>query len=199
MRAFGLLLQFRVEFFHGENRPQARAGDNAILAPGRCGAAGGAAAKILLPIARFLRRFSALLAMPTAHWLVKQEPEDYAWTDFVRDGKTAWTGVRNYAARLHLRAMAKGDTVFFYHSGDDKAVVGLAEVLRPQYPDPTADEAGWVAVDLKPVKPLPSPVTLTAIKADAAFKDFALVRQSRLSVMPVSAAEAARLRKLGGL
>lgn len=137
--------------------------------------------------------------MTTQYWLVKQEPEDFSWTDFVRDGRTAWTGVRNYAARLHLRCMAKGDTVFFYHSGDEKSVVGLAEVTKTAYPDPTADEDGWVAVDLAPTKPLRQPVTLAAIKADPAFQNFALVRQSRLSVMPVTAAEAARLRKLGGL
>ena len=95
--------------------------------------------------------------MTTQYWLVKQEPEDFSWSDFVRDGRTAWTGVRNYAARNHLRAMAKGDTVFFYHSGDEKSVVGLAEVIRPAYPDPTADEDGWVAVDLKPLRPLPRP------------------------------------------
>lgn len=137
--------------------------------------------------------------MTTQYWLVKQEPEDFSWADFVRDGRTAWTGVRNYAARLHLRGMAKGDAVFFYHSGDEKCVVGLAEVTKTAYPDPTADEDGWVAVDLAPTKPLRTPITLAAIKADPAFKDFALVRQSRLSVMPVSATEAARLRKLGGI
>ncbi len=137
--------------------------------------------------------------MTTQYWLVKQEPEDFSWDDFVRDGRTAWTGVRNYAARNHLRAMAKGDTVFFYHSGDAKCVVGLAQVARAAYPDPTADEDGWAAVDLTPLKSLPQPVALATIKADAAFKDFALVRQSRLSVMPVSVAEAARLKRLGGL
>ena len=137
--------------------------------------------------------------MTTQYWLVKQEPEDFSWDDFVRDGRTAWTGVRNYGARNHLRTMAKGDTVLFYHSGDAKCVVGLAEVARAHYPDPTADEEGWVAVDLVPVKPLPKPVALAVIKADAAFKDFVLIRQSRLSVVPVSAAEFARLKKLSGL
>ena len=134
------------------------------------------------------------------YWLVKQEPEDYSWADFVRDGATAWTGVRNYAARNHLRAMRAGDTVLFYHSGDEKRIVGLATVKRAAFPDSTADspDDGWVAVELAPVRPLPSPVTLAQVKADAALKDIALVRLSRLSVQPVKAAEFARLRKLGG-
>lgn len=136
--------------------------------------------------------------MTTQYWLVKQEPDDYAWDDFVRDGRTAWTGVRNYAARNHLRAMRAGDAVYFYHSGDAKAVVGIARVVRAAYPDPTADEDGWVAVDLAPVEPLPRPVTLAQIKADPALKEIALVRQSRLSVMPLRAAEFTRLGKLGG-
>ena len=136
--------------------------------------------------------------MTTQYWLVKQEPEDFSWSDFVRDGRTAWTGVRNYAARNHLRAMAKGDTVFFYHSGDEKSVVGLAEVIRPAYPDPTADEDGWVAVDLKPLRPLPRAVPLADIKSDPALQGMVLVRQSRLSVSPVTAAEAKRLRERAG-
>jgi len=136
--------------------------------------------------------------MTTQYWLVKQEPDDYAWDDFVRDGRTAWTGVRNYAARNHLRAMRAGDAVYFYHSGDAKAVVGIARVVRAAYPDPTAGEDGWVAVDLAPVEPLPRPVTLAQIKADPALKEIALVRQSRLSVMPLRAAEFTRLGKLGG-
>lgn len=138
--------------------------------------------------------------MTTQYWLVKQEPEDYSWADFVRDGRTAWTGVRNYAARLHLRGMQPGDSVLFYHSGDEKSVVGLARVARPAYTDPTAAaEEGWVAVDLEPVAPLRQPVTLAQIKAEPALKEIALVRQSRLSVMPLRAAEFNRLRKLGGL
>lgn len=139
--------------------------------------------------------------MTTQYWLVKQEPADYAWADFVRDDLTAWTGVRNYAARNHLKAMRAGDAVLFYHSGDDKCVVGLARVVRAAYADPTADspDEGWVAVDLAPVQPLPAPVTLAQIKADAALSEIALVRQSRLSVMPLRAAEFARIRKLGGL
>lgn len=137
--------------------------------------------------------------MTTQYWLVKQEPSDYPWERFVRDGGTAWTGVRNFAARNHLRTMRAGDPVLFYHSGEGKCIVGLASVAKPAFPDPTADEDGWVAVELKPVKPLPWPVTLAEIKADASLKDIALVRQSRLSVMPLRPAEFARLQKLGGL
>ena len=139
--------------------------------------------------------------MTTQYWLVKQEPEDYSWDDFVRDGSTAWTGVRNYAARNNLRAMRTGDATLFYHSGDSKSIVGLARVTRPAFPDPTADSAdeGWVAVELEPVKPLKQPLPLAAIKADATLKGMVFVRQSRLSVSPVSAAEFTRLKKLGGL
>ncbi len=137
--------------------------------------------------------------MTTQYWLVKQEPEDYSWDDFVRDGRTAWTGVRNYAARLHLRGMKTGDQVLFYHSGESKSVVGLARVTKPAFPDRTADEEGWVAVELAPVKPLPKPVTLAQVKAEPALKEIGLVRQGRLSVMPLRAAEFARLEKLGGL
>ncbi len=136
--------------------------------------------------------------MTTQYWLVKSEPETYSWGDFVRDGRTAWTGVRNYAARNHLKGMRPGDEVFFYHSGESKSVVGLARVARAAFPDPTADEEGWVAVELTPIKPLARPVTLTEIKADVVLKDIALVRQSRLSVMPLKPAEFSRIRKLGG-
>lgn len=134
------------------------------------------------------------------YWLVKQEPEDYSWDDFVRDGATAWTGVRNYAARNHLKAMRVGDEVFFYHSGDAKCVVGLAQVKRAAFPDPTADspDEGWVAVELVPVRALPSPVTLAQVKADPALKDIALVRISRLSVQPLKSTEFARIKKLAG-
>jgi predicted RNA-binding protein with PUA-like domain len=121
------------------------------------------------------------------HWLVKSEPEAYSWSDLLRDGKTAWTGVRSYAARNHLRAMKTGDAVFFYHSGEEKSVVGLARVARGPYPDPTADGGDWSAVDLSPEKALARPVTLAAIKAGKILRETALVRQSRLSVMPVTA------------
>ena len=132
------------------------------------------------------------------YWLVKQEPEDYAWADLVKDGKTAWTGVRNFTARNNLRAMKRGDLVFFYHSVTDKSVVGLARVEREAYPDPTADEGDWVCVDLAPEKPLKNPVELARIRQDKVMKDLALVRQPRLSVMPVSAAQFKRMLKLGG-
>lgn len=123
------------------------------------------------------------------HWLVKQEPTAYSWEDFVRDGKTAWTGVRNFQARNHLRAMAKGDRVLFYHSVVGKAVVGVAEVVRTAYPDPTAKEGDWSCVDLKPCALLASPVSLDRIKAVPALADIGLLRQSRLSVMPLAKSE----------
>jgi predicted RNA-binding protein with PUA-like domain len=136
------------------------------------------------------------------HWLVKSEPAAYSFAQFAREKKTKWTGVRNYTARNFLQAMAKGDEVFFYHSMTDKAVVGLATVSKTAFPDPTveADEkGGWMAVELQAGKALPEPVTLAQIKATAALKSMELLRQSRLSVSPVSAAEAKVLRKLGGL
>ena len=120
-------------------------------------------------------------------WLVKQEPGAYPFAQLVEDGGTRWDGVRNAQARIHLRAMKRGDTVLYYHSGDEKAVVGVAKVAKAGYPDPTAAE--WVAVDLAPVKPLPFPVTLAAVKAEPALRNMGLVRQSRLSVMPVTAQE----------
>lgn len=134
-----------------------------------------------------------------ATWLVKQEPTDYSWDDFVRDGRTSWTGVRNYAARNNLKAMRVGDHVCFYHSNEGKCIVGLARVTKTAFPDPTADEPGWVAVELAPVQALRTPVTLAQIKADTLLRGMALVRQSRLSVMPLTAAEFARVRQLGGL
>jgi predicted RNA-binding protein with PUA-like domain len=143
---------------------------------------------------------------------VKQEPSDYSWSDFVADGSTSWTGVRNYAARNNLRRMSKGDEVLFYHSGgpsrtgssasaqeETKAVVGIAKVARTAYRDPTAKEGDWSAVDLVPVKALPKPVTLHEIKAKPALKNIALVRQSRLSVMPLSESAFRLILKTGGL
>ncbi len=132
-------------------------------------------------------------------WLVKSEPEAYGWTNLVRDKRTSWDGVRNYAARLSLNGMKRGDPVFFYESVTTKAVVGLAEVTKPAYPDPTAEEEGWVSVEIKAVEAMPHPVSLDAIKAEPKLKNIALLRQSRLSVMPISPDEAAILRKLGGL
>jgi predicted RNA-binding protein with PUA-like domain len=119
------------------------------------------------------------------HWLVKQEPEDYSWDDLVRDGSTQWSGVRNFQARNNLRQMKLRDAVFFYHSGKEKCVVGIASVSKAAYPDPTADEDGWIAVDIEPLKKLVKPVSLADIKANAKLSDLLLVRQSRLSVMPV--------------
>jgi predicted RNA-binding protein with PUA-like domain len=135
--------------------------------------------------------------MTTQYWLVKSEPETYAWTDLVRDGRTDWTGVRNYAARLHLKAMQPGDRVFFYESQGPKAVVGVAEVTRAAFPDKTADEEGWVAVELKSVAPLAHPVTLEQIKAQPKLAKIALVRIGRLSVQPLTAAEFKLIEKLG--
>ena len=135
--------------------------------------------------------------MTTQYWLVKSEPEAYAWADLVRDGRTAWTGVRNYQARIHLNAMRRGDGVLFYESVTTKAVVGTATVAKTAFPDTTADEPGWVAVELKAGSPLPRPVTLAQIKADAALAGIALLRQSRLSVMPLTAAEFGHIVKAG--
>jgi predicted RNA-binding protein with PUA-like domain len=136
--------------------------------------------------------------MTTQYWLVKSEPDTYSRDDFVRDGHTDWTGVRNYAARLHLKAMRPGDEVLFYHSNEGKAVVGIARVTKPAFPDRTADEDGWVAVELAPVGPLKEPVALATIKTEPLLKDIALVRQGRLSVMPLKRPEFARIIKLGG-
>jgi predicted RNA-binding protein with PUA-like domain len=123
------------------------------------------------------------------YWLVKQEPTAYSWDDFVRDGKTSWTGVRNFTARNNLRAMRVGDEVFFYHSVIGKAVVGIARVTRAAYRDPTAKEGDWSTVDLAPIKPLKRPVTLDEIKTNRALKNISLARVSRLSVHALSAAQ----------
>jgi predicted RNA-binding protein with PUA-like domain len=123
------------------------------------------------------------------HWMVKQEPSAYPWEQFVRDGGTAWTGVRNFQARNNLRAMRRGDAVLYYHSVEGKCVVGVAEVAREAYPDPTAEEGDWSCVDLKPVEALRRPVGLDEIKAEPALAEIALLRQSRLSVMPLAKGE----------
>lgn len=136
-------------------------------------------------------------AASAAHWLVKSEPETYSWADLVRDKRTDWTGVRNYAARIHLNTMQPGDRVLFYHSGESKSIVGLAEVTRAAFPDTTADEPGWVAVELKAVAPLARPVTLAQVKAEPKLAAMALIRLSRLSVQPVTAAEFAKIVALG--
>lgn len=135
--------------------------------------------------------------MTTQYWLVKSEPDTYAWADLVRDGRTAWTGVRNYAARNHLQAMKRGDKVLYYHTGDERAVVGVAEVSRAAFPDETANEPGWVAVELKAGPALKQPVPLAAIKQEPALANMALLRISRLSVQPVTSAEFDRIVKLG--
>lgn len=131
------------------------------------------------------------------HWLVKQEPSAYSWADFVRDGKTSWTGVRNFTARNNLRAMQQGDAVLFYHSVTDKAVFGVAEVAHTAYPDPTAKEGEWSAVDLVPKEPFARPVTLQEIKGNPKLSEMALLRLSRLSVQPVTPAEFSEIVRLG--
>jgi len=133
------------------------------------------------------------------YWLVKSEPFKYSWDQFVKDKKTHWDGVRNYAARNNLKAMAKGDYVLFYHSNEGLAIVGIAEVAKTAYQDPTTDDPNWVVVDLKPVKAIPNPVTLTEIKATPALKDMDLVRLSRLSVGAVKPEEYKLIMKMGGL
>ncbi len=125
-------------------------------------------------------------AKRNSYWMVKQEPETYSWDDLVRDGRTDWSGVRNYQARNNLREMKAGDRVLFYHSGKDKAVVGIAEVARSAYPDPTASDPQWVAVDLKPIKAFASPVPLASIRYDKRLSGLPLIRQSQLSVMPLT-------------
>lgn len=132
------------------------------------------------------------------YWLAKQEPEDYSWPDLLKDGKTAWTGVRNFQARNNLRVMETGDLVLFYHSGEEKSVVGLARVAREAYPDPTAKEGDWSAVDLTPAKSLTKWVELSRIKADPILKEMVLVKQSRLSVTPVTTGQFHRLLVLAG-
>ena len=137
--------------------------------------------------------------MAKQFWLVKQEPDAYAWSAFVADGQTAWTGVRNYQARNHLRAMKKGDWVLYYHSNIGKEVVGCAQVHREAYPDPTATEGDWSCVDLVPHKALARPVTLDQLKNDPITQDMPLIRQSRLSVMPLTEMVFRRVAELGGL
>ncbi|MFL6505616.1 MAG: EVE domain-containing protein [Candidatus Udaeobacter sp.] len=122
-------------------------------------------------------------------WLVKQEPSSYSWSDFLADGETSWTGVRNFSARNNLRKMRTGDEVFFYHTGDEKSVVGIARVIRTSYTDPTAEEGDWSSVDLAAITTLERPVTLREIKSNSRLKEIPLVRQSRLSVMPLAERE----------
>ncbi len=134
-----------------------------------------------------------------AYWILKTEPGVYSYEDLARDGTTVWDGVSNNAALMHLRAMAPGDLALIYHTGDERRAVGLAEVISAPYPDPRLGDPKLVVVDVRAVAPLPRPVTLAAVKADPAFADFALVRQGRLSVVPVSAEQWARLAAMAGL
>lgn len=137
--------------------------------------------------------------MAKQYWLVKSEPDAFSWDQQVANGVEPWTGVRNHMAKANLKAMKLGDLSFFYHSNEGKEIVGVVEVAREAYPDPTTDRpGGWVCVDMKAVGPIPHPVTLATIKADPDFADFALVRQSRLSVMPVSKAHWDKLCRMGG-
>jgi predicted RNA-binding protein with PUA-like domain len=137
-------------------------------------------------------------AVAKQFWLVKQEPTKYPFEQLVKDKRTTWDGVRNFQARNNLQAMKKGDRVLYYHSNVGQEVVGVCEVVRAAYPDPTTDDPRWVAVDLAPVRKLKKSVTLEQIKADRALADIPLVRQSRLSVMPLTREEFARIEKLGG-
>jgi len=135
--------------------------------------------------------------MAKKFWLVKQEPESYSWAAFMKEGSAAWTGIRNFQARNNLRAMTKGDPVLYYHSGESKEVVGIARVSKEAYPDPTATEGDWSGLDLVPVKALKKPVTLGIIKANQALKEILLIRNSRLSVMPLTEAQFNRILELG--
>jgi predicted RNA-binding protein with PUA-like domain len=132
------------------------------------------------------------------YWLVKSEPDAFSWDEQVAKGVEPWTGVRNHTAKLNLKAMKRGDRAFFYHSNVGKEIVGVVEVAREAYPDPTAESGDWVCVDMKAVGPMPKPVTLVAIKADPKLADFVLVRLSRLSVMPVSKPHWDRVSRMGG-
>ena len=136
-----------------------------------------------------------------AYWLLKTEPETFSWDDQVKRGAKGepWTGVRNFTARRHLKETKKGELAFFYHTGDEKQVVGIVETIRESYKDPTDPKGVFVAIDVKAVKPFPQPVTLAAVKAEPRLKDMALVKYSRLSVQPVSAAEWALVCRMGAV
>jgi len=136
--------------------------------------------------------------MPRQHFLVKSEPYKYSFADLIQDGQTTWDGVRNFEARNNLRAMKKGDLLLFYHSNEGKEVVGVAEVVRPAYPDPTAPGEDWSVVDVKPCCPLRKAVSLEAIRKEPRLSEIALLKRSRLSVVPITAEEFALILKLGG-
>ena len=133
-----------------------------------------------------------------AYWLLKSEPASYSWQQLEKEGSTAWTGVRNYAARNFLRQMQEGDLAFYYHSGEGTEIVGIARVSRCYYQDPTTDDANWVAIDIAPDKPLSKPVSLRQIKADGRLSNMALVKISRLSVQPVTGVEWKAVLELAG-
>jgi len=130
------------------------------------------------------------------YWLVKQEPEDFSWAMFVKEGRTAWTGVRNFQARNNLRGMKQGDIALYYHSGEEKQIVGIARVEREAYTDPTAKEGDWSCVDVAPLQSLNEPITLKTIKSDSVLKTMTLVRNTRLSVSPVTKEQFQRVMKL---
>jgi len=134
-----------------------------------------------------------------AYWLIKSEPETYSWDQLVKDKQTRWDGIRNYAARLHLRTMKKGDHLFFYHSNKGTEIVGIATVSKEAYPDPTTKDPAWFAIDIKPVKKLMKPVSLDQIKKEKKLAGMALVRISRLSVQPVTEEEWHIVMKMGGM
>ena len=136
--------------------------------------------------------------MAIHYWLVKQEPESYSWDQFVKDGGTDWTGIRNYQSRNYLRAMKRGDWVYYYHSVSEKRIVGIAMVTREHFADPTARDGDWSAVSLKPIKPCQKPVTLDQIKRDKTLETMLLVRNTRLSTIPLTAAQSNRILKLSG-
>ena len=130
------------------------------------------------------------------YWLVKSDPDTYSWQDLLKDGKTSWDGVRNYAARIHLRGMKKGDLVLVYHSGGESVVLGIASISKEYYQDPTTKDDAWVSVELKAVKALKTGVTLKQIKSDKSLKDIALIKISRLSVMPIRKEEYDRILEM---
>lgn len=134
-----------------------------------------------------------------AYWLVKSEPNAFSWDQQVANGVEPWTGVRNHAAKNNLKAMKKGDLAFFYHSNIGKEIVGIVEVVQEAYPDPTAESGDWICVDMKAVNPMPQPVTLAAIKAEAELAEIPLIRQSRLSVMPILPSQWKKLCQMGGV
>jgi len=136
-----------------------------------------------------------------AYWLLKTEPEEFSWDDCVKRGAKGepWSGVRNFTARRHLKEMKKGEEAFFYHTGDEKQIVGIAEIIREAHPDPGDEKGVFVMVDVKAVKPLPTPVTLAAVKVDPKLNEMALTKYARLSVQPVTAAEWAHVCRMGGL